>query len=121
MLTLEERLSMLEESSGVMQREVGSSIRVLNENSTILLGLFQTQLQETKQTRFSVEMTKIRVDQLETKLDAHTALLNEHTRVLGVHTALLNEHTRVLNEHTTRFDRLEGMLTQVLARLPEKP
>ena len=112
---------MLEESSGVMQREVGSSIRVLNENSTILLGLFQTQLQETKQTRFSVEMTKIRVDQLETKLDAHTALLNEHTRVLGVHTALLNEHTRVLNEHTTRFDRLEGMLTQVLARLPEKP
>ncbi len=119
---------MLEESFGVMQREVGSSIRVLNENTTILLGLFQTQLQETKQTRFSVEMTKIRVDQLETKLDAHTALLNEHTRVLGEHTRILDDHTRILDDHTrilgdhtTRFDRLEGMLTQVLARLPEKP
>ena len=114
MPTQEERLAMLEESFGTMQREVGKSIRVLNENTTILLGLFQTQLQETKQTKFSVEMTKIRVDQLETKLDAHTALLNEHTRIL-------NEHAGILNEHTTRFDRLEMMLTQVLARLPEKP
>ncbi len=26
-----------------------------------------------------------------------------------------------LNEHTTRFDHLETLLTQVLARLPEKP
>jgi hypothetical protein len=105
---------MLEESFGVMQREVGNSIRILNENTTILLGLFQTQLQQTKQTGLSVEMMKIRMDQMETKFDAYTALLNEHTRVLG-------EHTRILGEHTTRFDRLETMLTQVLARLPEKP
>ncbi|MHB8600458.1 MAG: hypothetical protein ACYDER_27075 [Ktedonobacteraceae bacterium] len=112
---------MLEESFGVMQREVGSSIRVLNENSTILLGLFQTQLQETKQTRFSVEMTKIRVDQLETKLDAHTALLNEHTRVLGEHTRILDEHTMRFDRLETRFDHLETMPGQVLARLPEKP
>jgi len=128
LLTLEERLSMLEES-------FGTSIRELNENGTILLGLFQTQLQETKQTRVSVEFMKIRMDMLETKVNANTALLNEHTRVLGTHTKilgehtiLLNEHSRVLgehtallNEHTTRFDRLEGMLTQVLERLPEKP
>jgi hypothetical protein len=33
----------------------------------------------------------------------------------------LSEHTRVLSEHTTRFDRIETLLTQVLARLPEKP
>jgi hypothetical protein len=148
MQTQEERLTMLEQSFGTMQREIGTSIRALNENGTILLGLFQTQLQATRQTGFSVEMMKIRMDQLETKFDAHTALLNEHTRMLNVHTkvlddhtGLLNEHTRVLNkhtiilgehtgilnahtailsEHTTRFDRLETMLTQVLARLPEK-
>ena len=100
MLTLEERVAMLEQSFGTMQKEIGTSLRELNENGTILLGLFQTQLQETKQTRVSVEFMKIRMDMLETKFDAHTALLNEHT---------------------TRFDRLEGMLTQVLARLPEKP
>ncbi len=71
---------------------------------------------------------KLRLDLLETKFDEHTrilnehtALLNEHTALLNEHTALLNEHTRVLNEHTVRFDRLEAMLTQVLARLPEKP
>jgi hypothetical protein len=60
-----------------------------------------------------MEMMRIRLDQLETKFDAHTALLNEHTRVLS-------EHTRVLSDHTARFDRLETLLTQILARLPEK-
>ncbi len=33
----------------------------------------------------------------------------------------LGEHTKVLSEHTIRFDRLETLLTQILARLPEKP
>ena len=92
---------------GTLQKEIGKSIREVNENSTIMLGLVQTLTQESKQTGLRMEMMKIRMDQLETKFDAHTALLNEHTRVLG--------------EHTTRFDRLEALLTQILARLPEKP
>lgn len=72
-----------------------------------MLGLLQTLTQESKQTGLRMEMMKIRLDQLETKFDAHTALLNEHTRVLS--------------EHTRRFDHLETLLTQILARLPEKP
>src|SRR4249920_3817229 len=121
MPTQEERLVALEQSFGTQQKEIGKSIREVNENSTIMLGLLQTLTQESKQTGLRVEMMKIRMDQLETKFDAHTALLNEHTRVLSEHTVLLNEHTRVLSEHTTRFDRLETLLTQILARLPEKP
>ena len=114
MPTQEERLTTLEQPFGTLQKEIGKSIHEVNENSTILLGLLQTLTQESKQTGLRMEMMKIRMDQLETKFDAHTALLNEHTRVLG-------EHTRVLDEHTTRFDRLETLLTQILARLPEKP
>ena len=121
MPTQEERLAALEQSFGTQQKEIGKSIREVNENSIIMLGLLQTLTQESKQTGLRVEMMKIRMDQLETKFDAHTALLNEHTRVLSEHTALLNEHTRVLSEHTTRFDRLETLLTQILTRLPEKP
>jgi len=107
MPTQEERTAALEQSFGTLQREIGKSIRDVNENSTILLGLLQNLVQESKQTGFRMEMMKIRLDQLETKFDAHTALLNEHTRLLS--------------EHTTRFDRLETLLTQILARLPEKP
>ncbi len=121
MPTQEERLTTLEQSFGSLQKEIGKSIREVNENSTIMLGLLQTLTQESKQTGLRMEMMKIRLDQLETKFDAHTALLNEHTRVLGEHTVLLNEHTRVLGEHTLRFDRVETLLTQILARLPEKP
>src|SRR5205807_4595924 len=118
MPTQEERLTTLEQSFGSLQKETGKSIREVNENSTIMLGLLQTLTQESKQTGLRMEMMKIRMDQLETKFDAHTALLNEHTRVLSEHTVLLNEHTRVLGEHTLRFDRVETLLTQILARLP---
>src|SRR5258708_3455103 len=135
MPTQEERLAALEQSLGTLQKDIGKSIREVNENSTIMLGLLQTLTQESKQTGLRVEMMKIRMDQLETKFDAHTALLNEHTRVLSGNTALLNEHTRVLSgntavlnehtrmlsEHTAGFDRLETLLTQILTRLPEKP
>ncbi len=119
MAAQEERVAILEQSFGALQREIGKSIHEVNQNSTILLGLFQNQMQESKQTALRVEMMKIRMDQLETKLDAHTALLNEHTRVLGEHTRVLGEHTKVLDEHTTRFDRVETLLTQILERLPK--
>ena len=57
--------------------------------------------------RVSYLNTREALSLVETKLDAHTALLNEHKTVL--------------KEHTARFDHLETLLTQVLARLPEKP
>ena len=98
MPTQEERLTTLEQSFGSLQKEIGKSIREVNENSTIMLGFLQTLTQESKQTGLRMEMMKIRLDQLETKFDAHTALLNEHTRVL--------------NEHTARFDHLETLLTK---------
>ena len=106
MPTQEERLTALEQSFGTQQKEMGKFTREINENSTIMLGLLQTLTQESRQTGLRVEMMKIRMDQLETKFDAHTALLNEHTKVLS--------------EHTGRFDRLEALLTQILARLAER-
>jgi len=105
MPTQEERLTTLEQSFGTLQKEIGKSIREVNENSTIMLSLLQTLTQESKQTGLGMEIVKIRMVQLETKFDAHTAPLNEHTRVLS--------------EHTTRFDRLETLLTQILERLPK--
>jgi chromosome segregation ATPase len=107
MPTQEERIDALEQSFATLQKDIGKSIREVNENSTILLGLLQTLTQESKQTGLRMEMLKIRMEQLETKFDAHTALLNEHTTVL--------------RDHTARFDHLETLLNQILARLPEKP
>jgi len=98
MATQDERIATLEQSFGTLQREIGKSLHEVNQNSTTVLGLLQSQIQENKQTALRVEVMKIRMDQLETKLDAHTALLNEHT---------------------TRFDRVESMLTQILERLPK--
>jgi chromosome segregation ATPase len=107
MPTQEERITTIEQSFTTLRKDIGKSIREVNENSTIMLGLLQTLTQESKQTGLRMEMLRLRIDQLETKLDAHTALLNAHTTVL--------------KEHTGRFDHLETLLTQILTRLPEKP
>src|SRR5579875_1113999 len=127
MPTQEERLGALEQSFARSQKEIEKSIRTINENCTILLGLTQSLAQDNKKIAYTIEILKIRVDQFETKVDAHTALLNEHTGILNEHTALLNEHTGILNEHTTRFSRLEtkvdtvqATLGQILERLPAK-
>jgi len=84
--------------------EQGHNLREINKNMTILLDVIGKQGQEMK-ARFA---------SLETKSDEH------NSRLSRVETTL-SEHTTVLNEHTIRFDRLETILAQVLARLPEKP
>jgi hypothetical protein len=107
MPTQEERLAALEQSFGTLQQEIVKSIHQVNENSTILPGMLQTLIQESKQTGIRMEMIKIRIEQLETKFDAHTALLNEHTRTLS--------------DHSARFDHSETLLTQILTGLQENP
>ena len=80
--------------------EQGHNLREINENMTILLGVMGRQGQDMKSIKEDVSTIKERLGSLETKS---------------------NEHTIVLQDHTARFDRLEIILTQVLARLPEKP
>ena len=52
--------------------------------------------------------------------DAVKRLMTMRQDISEVKTTL-SEHTKVLSEHTTQFDRLETLLTQILAHLPEKP
>lgn len=111
-MTQEERIAALEQNFGKFQREVELSISDLNANGTILLGLVQYLVQESKQTKFRLETMHLRMDILESKVDDHTRMLQDHTKVL-------NEHTRILNDHTARFDRLEALIGQVLERLPK--
>ena len=142
MPTQEERLAIVEQAIGAsqrFQRDAADHIRATDENTTILLGVIRSQGQDIKRIFARLESMDLHLDRLETRLDehtrtlydhtrvlnAHTTLLNEHTRILGEHTRILGEHTRILNdhtrildEHTTRFDRIEGLLKQVLERLP---
>ena len=148
MATIEERITTLEHSFAGFQKEVGKSIRELNENGTIMLGLVQTILQEGRQRDLVLKLHGSRLSQVEAKVDAHTAILNahtaklnehttilnehtaklnehttilnEHTAKLDEHTAILNEHTTILNKHTARFDHVDATLAEILARLPEK-
>jgi hypothetical protein len=75
-------------------------MREINENLTILLGVTSSQGGDIKVIKEDVSSIKDRLDRLETQSSEHTALL------IG---------------HTGRFDHVEALLTQILARLPEKP
>ena len=75
-------------------------MREINENLTILLGVTSSQGRDIKIKKEDGSTVKDRLDRLETQSDEQTALLNNHTE---------------------RFDHVEALLTQILARFPEKP
>jgi hypothetical protein len=75
------------------------NMREINENITILLGVTSSQGGDIKIIKEDVKHIKGRLDQLE---------------------ARFNEHTALLKAHTGRFDHIEALLTQILARLPGK-
>ena len=105
---LERKVAMLELLRSQDQRKAEEALppaqvrnmREINENLTILLGVTSSQGGDIKVIKEDVSSIKERLDRLETKSTEHTALLNGHTR---------------------RFDQVEALLTQILARLPEKP
>ncbi|HEY3991338.1 MAG TPA: hypothetical protein VGM01_00540 [Ktedonobacteraceae bacterium] len=68
------------------------------------------------QTEMRQRFTQVEETQQEhtTKFIAIETTQQEHTtKFIAIETTQ--------QEHTTRLDRMEGMLTQILARLPEKP
>jgi len=76
------------------------TMKEINENLTILLGVTSSQGRDIKVIKEDTSSIKDRLDRLEVES---------------------NEHTALLNEHSGRFDHVEALLTQILARLPENP
>ena len=74
------------------------TMKEINENLTILLGVTSSQGGDIKVIKADTSSIKDRLERLETQSNAHTALLNDHSG---------------------RFDHVEALLTQILARLPE--
>ena len=142
MPTQEERLSTLERN----MTNLNGLISDISHNETILLGMAMRQGENIREIKLNLaalnerlstfeQSVNSRFDEHTTILAQHTTVLNEHTTVLNEHTTLLNQHTTILNqhtillaqhttileEHTGRFDRIDTILAQILARLPEKP
>ena len=98
---LERKVAMLELLRSQDERKAEEAIppaqtchmREINENLTILLGVTSSQGGDIKVIKEDVSSIKDRLDRLETQS----------------------------TEHTGRFDHVEALLTQILARLPEKP
>ena len=98
---LERKVAMLELLRSQDERKAEEGIppaqarnmREINENITILLGVTSSQGGDIKAIKEDVGGIKDRLSRLETQA----------------------------NEHTGRFDHVEALLTQILARLPEKP
>ena len=98
---LERKVAMLELLRSQDERKAEEAIppaqtrhmREINENLTILLGVTSNQGGDIKVIRADVSSIKDCLDRLETQS----------------------------TEHTGRFDHVEALLTQILARLPEKP
>ena len=98
---LERKVAMLELLRSQDERKAEEALppaqarhmREINENLAILLGVTSSQGGDIKVIKADVSSIKDRLDRLETQS----------------------------NEHAGRFDHIDALLTQILARLPEKP
>lgn len=117
MSNYEERIAILEQTSvsridflnavnRVMLQQAQSTSETYHE-ITILLGVAGSQERDIKIIKEDVNTLK-----------GDVSTLKGDVSILKGDVSVIKER---LNEHTARFDHLETLLAQVLARLPEKP
>jgi len=128
MPTQEERLTALERNFTAFQKEAGQHIRETEENTTIMLGVMRSQGQDIKRAVQRLETIDERLETMDERLDAIEQRLNPVEQHLETIDGRLNAIDGRLDAMEQRFDRLETkfdehtvLLTQILARLPEKP
>lgn len=124
MPTQEERLSTLERNMTYLNGVISD----ISHNETILLGMAVKQGENIREIKLNLATVNERLSSFDERLGSFNerlgsveTTLSEHTTILAQHTTLLNQHTTILEEHTGRFDRIDTILAQILARLPEKP
>ena len=99
MSTHEERLTTLEQTFAIFRKETAAHIRETDENTTIMLGVMRHQGQDIKRI----------VERLET-IDSRLETVDNR----------LNTIEQRLDRLETKFDEQTTLLTQILARLPER-
>ena len=107
MPTQEERLSALEQTVAAFSRD----IRDISHNETILLGMAMKQQEQTREIRSSLASLSEHLDTFSEHLGTFEQSVNSRFGVLETTLGVLET---TLNGHT-------AVLTQILARLPEKP
>ncbi len=118
MPTQEERLETVEYNLRQFKTETIKAYQDMAFEMTMIKGLTEDAIKRLAMLRDAVEKRFDAVDQRFSTIDQHFSTIDQRLDRLETK---FDEHTRVLSEHTTRFDRLETLLTQILAHLPEKP
>ena len=103
MPTQEERLSLLEFGLDQFKAEATTYYQEMAMQVTMSKGLTEDAVKRLMQLR-------IQVDKRFTSTDQQLAEVKQD----------LAEMKQNISDHTTRLDRIETLLTQILARLPEK-
>jgi archaellum component FlaC len=111
MTTQEERLQIVEFDLKHFKTETIKAYGEMAYEMVIIKGLTEDSIKRLSRLTETVEKRFERVDIRLDGMDAHLESMD--TRLERLETTL--------SEHTAQFNRLEGMLAQILTRLPEKP
>jgi chromosome segregation ATPase len=135
----EDRLTALEQKVAALERQVfarhaeqGRALSDVQHELTILLGLATKEVELTNGLR--TEVSNLR-DDMNQRFDQHDRRFDQHDRRFDQHDQRFDQHDRRFDQHDRRFDhhdqqfsginqqlgRMERLLTEILARLPEKP
>ena len=118
MPTQEERLTKLEFDLKQFKTETIKAYGDMAFEMTIVKGLTENAIGRLAALSDTIEK---RFERLDIRLNAMDAHLESMDKRFTSTDQQLAEVKQEISDHTTRLDRIETMLTQVLARLPEKP
>ena len=121
MATLEERVQALEQENAELRQRI--------ELHTIAIGglINKAALEAINEKNDNIfkaltdhdQFTNLQLSELREKVEVEIA-----GKIVGMQTEMRQRFTQLeatQREHTTRFDHIQTLLTQIVARLPEKP
>jgi len=118
MPTQEERLTILEYDLKQYKTETIKAYGEMAVEMTMVKGLTEDAVKRLASLKAQIEQ---RFERVETRLGAMDVHLESMDTRLNQVDTRLNQVDASLNLMDTRLDRVENLLAQILARLPEKP
>ena len=121
----EDRLTALEQKVAALERQVfarhaeqGRALSDVQHELTILLGLATKEVELTNGLR--TEVSNLR-DDMNQRFDQHDRRFDQHDQRFDQHDRRFDHHDQQFSGINQQLGRMERLLTEILARLPEKP
>ncbi len=120
MSTYDARLAALEKDTATMKRDIIYKLDDTNSAVTIIRGIVGNQEQDVREIKNQVKIVNVRLDGIDTRLEGLKEEIRAIKKQQDGQGQDIKEIKRRMDTFEEKFEEHTILLTQILARLPEK-